>query len=166
MKVCKIEGCIAKVHARGWCRIHYLRWWRRGDALCGPKRRYMTDAGYILLRKRGHPNADCNGRIPEHRFLMSEYLGRPLLKSEIVHHLNGQRDDNRLENLVLLSKSDHQRLHETGTDRKERMATAAKKVRDLCGVGMSQAEMGRNLGVSRQYIHILMRRMKADQKTP
>jgi len=46
---------------------------------------------------------DENGRIREHVYFMSEHLGRPLKKGENVHHKNGVRDDNRLENLELWS---------------------------------------------------------------
>ncbi len=57
--------------------------------------------GYIYLTKMRHPNAQKKGRIYEHTFVMSEYLGRPLKKGESVHHKNGVRDDNRIENLEL-----------------------------------------------------------------
>ncbi len=61
--------------------------------------------GYIYITKMRHPNASKSGRIYEHTFVMSEYLGRPLKKGENVHHKNGIRNDNRIENLELWSKN-------------------------------------------------------------
>lgn len=68
--------------------------------------------GYISILCRKHPSADYGGRVLEHRLVMEEYLGRYLLPTEIVHHINGVRDDNRLENLELTqSKKGHGKLH-------------------------------------------------------
>lgn len=58
--------------------------------------------GYIWVKDPLNRNAD--GRIYEHRLVMELYLGRPLYNFENVHHKNGIRDDNRIENLELWCK--------------------------------------------------------------
>ncbi len=60
--------------------------------------------GYKWLYRPKHIQATKDGYVKEHRLIMSEYLGRKLEPREIVHHLNGDKLDNRLENLEIMTK--------------------------------------------------------------
>lgn len=73
--------------------------------------------GHILVLRKGNPMADKRGYVMEHRLIMSEYLGRMLNPDEIVHHKNGIKDDNRIENLEIMSNGEHTRLHHLGAKR-------------------------------------------------
>lgn len=78
----------------------YPAGWRGG--------RFYTTCGYVLayvtdddpLSAMAGPN---RRHVPEHRLVMARHLGRPLTATETVHHINGVRDDNRIENLQLRS---------------------------------------------------------------
>ena len=107
---CKHHGCYRPVSAVGYCCIHYERS-RSGIDMDKPIReshaigeKSKDKDGYIHIKISTGGSKNQNWKS-EHRWVMEQYLGRDLEKNETVHHKNGIRDDNRLENLELWDSS-------------------------------------------------------------
>ncbi len=81
------------------------------------KGKYKTVAGYVLIHAPGHLSASKKGYMLEHRLVMEKHLGRYLMPKEIVHHINGIKDDNRIENLELTTSGIHTTQHHIGAKR-------------------------------------------------
>lgn len=110
-KTCTVEGCERRYECKGYCPAHYYRFvngldmqrpiGRRGKPASGEWGEWQEVSNGYIGRSRtvdGVPEKQL-----QHRVVMEEHLGRPLLKGENVHHLNGDRADNRLKNLELWS---------------------------------------------------------------
>ena len=63
--------------------------------------------GYRIVKQPTHPFADKNGYVREHRLVMEQKIGRYLRPDEMIHHINGNRKDNRLENLEITNRTNH-----------------------------------------------------------
>lgn len=102
---CTIESCDNKQMSHRLCRKHYLRKLANGNPntiLINPKGSgSINNNGYRMISKPDFVGSNSRGRILEHRFVMAQVVGRPLASNENVHHINGNKLDNRPENLEL-----------------------------------------------------------------
>ena len=111
IKICQIKGCqgIFDTYngcARGLCSKHYHRYKRYGNPLIRKYtgKGFINYDGYRIIFIKNH-------HVRLHRFIMEKHLHRPLLSTEIVHHINENRLDNRIENLKIISRREHLKIH-------------------------------------------------------
>lgn len=138
--------------------------------------RKLNYKGYVCVLIKSHPNADSNGYVLEHRVVMEMYLGRYLksYKQEMVHHIDGDKQNNDINNLELMDTGTHTKLTHLGLKRnletkKKQSEVAKKRFEDkknhpaytdideelvkLLKSGCSKAEAARKLGVTRKTIY-------------
>lgn len=115
----------------------------------------VTKNGYRAITKGSRNKAV---RMYEHRMVMENFLGRKLLPEEHVHHKNENKLDNRIENLEIISNSEHQRMHSIknglGKDRKGVAPTNKTSIKiineimELRKLGMLLKDIQKKTGLS------------------
>lgn len=122
-KTCHWPDCEQSPSREAFCARHYIRWTQQGrkrveyrepgdadgpavvfgfDGTAYVERRLNPSTGYVSLLYR-RPGFARKEERPEHRVVMENHLGRYLSRGEKIRHLSGAKDDNRLENLELVS---------------------------------------------------------------
>jgi len=96
----------------------YFKWKKKNPNKRAYKNKIFV-SGYYYLYMPKHPNAIKKNRyIAEHRFIAEKKTGRYLTKNEIAHHINGIKTDNRIENIEVMTFSEHCKLTSKNRKRK------------------------------------------------
>lgn len=118
----------------------------------------IRGGGYWRIYQPGHPRADQTGYVIEQRVIVEQHLGRALRDDEIVHHKNHDKLDNRIENLQVMSHSEHAKIHGRKfhapykPPRKFIDAQIREIRRRYARGGISQAALGKDYGACQQEI--------------
>lgn len=81
------------------------------DCISGAGRKLDKTLGYVRVYAPMHKEANSWGYVYEHRVIAERIVGRELAPGEVVHHKNGERWDNRPDNLEVMGAREHGRLH-------------------------------------------------------
>lgn len=107
--------------------------------------KWIRSGGYVMTLKPDHPEADKDGYVYEHRLVAEQKIGRQLERHERVHHINGIKDDNDPENLVVMeSQSAHMKDH--GADWLVRYGDEHPEHRREAGRKGAEARWGKRKG--------------------
>lgn len=113
---CSFEGCDRPKYCKDLCELHYRRLYAHGDPSVrltpepGQGKGWIDKDGYRSVSYRTFSNSRKTWKR-EHRVVMERALGRELKPTEHIHHVNGNKLDNRIENLVVVSAAEHTVLH-------------------------------------------------------
>jgi len=106
--------------------------------------RKLNQWGYVMIQAKDHPRATKEGYVFEHILVMEKHIRRYLLPNEVIHHINGVKTDNRLENLRLFSNhSEHLKV-----DKKKDMSG-----RRCIICGSSKTRIDKPAKISHSYHH-------------
>ena len=130
MLICRIKHCTKprKVTGDRLCAMHWKRKWLYGSPAI--VRRALNGSGY--RRPDGYIRVYRNGKHDLlHRWIMRDHLKRPLTRFEIVHHKDGNKRNNKLSNLEIMTLPNHNRHHFTKIKNGMKPCSACRKTKAL-----------------------------------
>lgn len=164
--VCIICDGELKKHQKKTCSIrcrgmaHSLH--QRGENNPQWKGGKFDEDGYVSVYAPDHPSASQR-RMFEHRLIMENAIGRYLRQEEVVHHRNGNRNDNRIENLELLTRREHSLRHYIEDWKMKGLAPQQKisdkqaiRIRERYARGERQVGLAEEFGVRQNTISFIV----------
>ena len=122
LKMCPVCGKIFYTTRAKVCSKECSKEWASATKTTGKP---YFENGYLVIHKRGY-NKKGNAKL--HRLIAEEHLGRKLKQNEVVHHINGVKTDNRIENLSVMGWGEHSALHRS-LERKKKLMLAVHGIR-------------------------------------
>src|SRR5512146_2856715 len=120
--------------------------------------------GYVMELCPAHPQANIWGFVQQHRLVVERHLGRFLDRKEQVHHANGDKHDNRLENLQVLTRSQHMTIHRRLYREKHFPQLSEQNVSAVLQETHNVKKAAARLGVCVQTMHNLFPKLLAPYK--
>lgn len=115
--------------------------------------------GRMGVYQPDHPKCNSRGYVLLARYIMEQHLGRYLTEYEQVHHINGVKTDDRLENLVVVTRGEHFSIHEDS-----HRTLDYSKIKELMDQGLGYRKIAKQLGYKIESVKSAVRRIKAENK--
>ena len=170
--MCKVEGCKKNADRKGYCAVHYMRQWRNGTTSLTRtrKERLVHTQGYYIINRRGHPLADKQGSVYEHRHVYYEANGsgpfncywcdKQVDWSNLhIDHLNEDKQDNGIDNLNATCSH----CNTNRGDKKRRDTWARKSGLIYKGEPMTGLDLSVMAGISRQAFMERLKTMSVEE---